>query len=213
MDANSRAPQQSRSRQTMERLLTATIAVIDDKGLAGLTIPEIAEAAGLSTGSIYRRFGDKDALIRGAFLQILETAQAVNQNNLPPTMFQGRSLDDALHTLARALVAQYRGRTGLLKALDQFLEVQADTAFAERATDMIAANMRRLVETLLPLRAQVAAEDADRAITFALLSATTLIEVHKLHVPLLWRRMMPLDDDALAREAARTMAAYLASKD
>ncbi len=209
-DSGAKAPQQARSRQTTARLLAATLEVIEAKGLAGVTIPEIAAAAGLSAGGVYRRFTDKDALIRTAFLQLLESAQATNQASLPPDLFQGRSLDVALRSLGRALVAQYRGRTGLLKALDQFLEVQTDDAFRERAVDLIAGNFRRLVQTLLPFRDEIAAEDAERAITFAVLSATTLIEVHKLHVPLLWRRLLPLDDDALAAEAARTMAAYLA---
>jgi len=193
----------------MERLLTATLARLEDRGLAGVTIPEIAAEAGLSTGSIYRRFADKDALIRAAFLQLLASAQATNQANLPPDLFQGRSLTDALGTLSRALVAQYAGRTGLLKALDQYLETQTDAAFREHALDRIEANMRRLVDALLPFRDQISADDPERAITFALLAATTVIEVHKLHTPLLWRRMLPLDDDALAAEAARTMAAYL----
>jgi AcrR family transcriptional regulator len=197
----------------MERLLAAVLVVIEDKGLACVTLPEIAATAGLSTGSVYRRFTDKEALIRAAFLRLLEASQALNQASLPPDRFEGISLDDALNALARGLVAQYRGRTGLLKALDQFLEVQTDEVFRERALDMIEANMRRLVEALLPFRDQIAAEDSKRAITFALLSAITLIEVHKLHDPLLWRRMLPLDDDALALETARAMGAYLALRD
>jgi AcrR family transcriptional regulator len=197
----------------MERLLTATLDVIEAKGLAGLTIPEIAATADLSTGSVYRRFTDKEELIRTAFLRFLEEAQATNQATLPPNRFQGAELGDVLRALGRALVAQYRGRTGLLKALDQFLEVQTDDAFRQRALDLIEANMRRLIEALLPLRDQITAEDPERAITFALLNAITLIEVHKLHNPLLWRRLLPLDDDALAGEAARAMAAYLALGD
>jgi AcrR family transcriptional regulator len=196
----------------MERLVAATTAVIEEKGLAGVTIPEIAAAAGLSTGSVYRRFADKDALIETALLQLLESSQAANQASLPPNRFDGFSLDEALRAVGRALVAQYSGRTGLLKALDLFLESQADEVFRKRALDLIEANMRRLVGTLLPFRGEVSADDPERAITFALLSAVTLVEVHKLHAPLLWRRMLPLDDDALGLEAARTMAAYLAWK-
>ncbi len=208
-DSSSKAPQQARSRQTMERLLAATLAVIEAKGLAGVTIPEIAATAGLSTGGVYRRFTDKDDLIRSAFMQLLEASQAANQTHVPPDRFEGLSLDDALRALGHVLVAQYQGHTGLLKALDQFLEVQVDEAFRERAVDLIESNMRRLVETILPFQDEIAAEDPERAVTFALLGAATLVEVHKLHNPLLWRRMLPLDDDALAVEAARTMAAYL----
>jgi AcrR family transcriptional regulator len=197
----------------MERLLAATLAVIEENGLADVTIPAIAAAAGLSTGSVYRRFNDKDALIRGAFLRLLEDSEAANQASLTPDRFQGLSFDQALKALCHGLVAQYRERAALLKALDQFIEVQTDEAFEKRAVDMIAANMLRVVEAMLPFRKQIAAADAERAITFALLSAATLIEVHKLHVPRVWQRMLPLDDVCLAEEAARTMAAYLASAD
>lgn len=210
IEPTSKAPQQERSRQTLEKLIAATLAVIEAKGLAGVTIPEIAATAGLSTGSVYRRFTDKEMMIRSAFLQLLEGWQALNQANLPPDRFKGLALRDVLQALGRALVAQYRGRTGLLKALDQFLEVQTDEAFQRRALDLIEENMRRVIEALLPFRDRIAASDPERAITFALLAATTVIEVHKLHNPQLWRRMLPLDDEALAAEAARTMEAYLA---
>ena len=196
----------------MERLLAATIGVIEAKGLTGVTIPEIAAAAGASTGSVYRRFTDKDALIRTAFLQLLETSQAVNLASLPPDRFQGLGLDEALLAVGRALIAQYRGRARLLKALDQFIEEEADPAFRERAVELIGANLRCVVEALLPFRDRIAAEDPERAITFALLSAITVIEVNKLQAPLLWRRMMPLDDDALARETAKAMSAYLTAR-
>jgi AcrR family transcriptional regulator len=202
-------PLQARSRRTMERLLAATVNLIEEKGLAGVTIPEVAAAAGLSTGSIYRRFADKDALIRTAFLQMLEEAREANRATLPADRFEGRSLDEALHALARALVAQYRGRAGLLKALDQFLEVQTDAEFRERAVGLIEANFRRAIDALLPFRDRIKAADPERAITFALLSAATVIEVNKLHDSPLWGRMLPLDDDALAAETARTMTAYL----
>lgn len=75
--------------------------------------------------------------------------------------------------------------------------------------DLVEANMRRVIDTLTLFRDDIVATDPERAITFAVLSAATLIEVHKLHVPLVWRRMLPLEDHALAAEAARTMAAYL----
>ncbi|HEX4738246.1 MAG TPA: TetR/AcrR family transcriptional regulator [Allosphingosinicella sp.] len=193
----------------MERLLTATLAVIEEKGLAGVTIPAVAAAAGVATGSIYRRFTDKDALIRTALLRMLEESQEANRASLPADKFQGRTLEEALQALGRALVAQYRGRTGLMKALDQFLEVQENTEFRERAVGLMEANLRPVIEALLPFRDRIAAEDPERAITFALLSAATVIEVHKLHDSPLWKRMLPLGDEALATETARTMAAYL----
>jgi len=209
MDSGPRPPQQARSLRTMERLLAATIAVIEAKGLAGVTVPEIAAAAGVATGSVYRRFTDKDALIRAAFLQLLEQSQAANQRGLAAELFAGQSLEQTLHHLARALVRQYRSHPRLLKALDQFVEAQTHQAFKDRVGDLIAANAARLVAVLHPYRDRIAAEDPERAMAFALLSATTVIEIQVLHESMLWTRMLPLDDEALANEAARAMIGYL----
>jgi AcrR family transcriptional regulator len=197
----------------MQRLVTATVDLIEERGLAGATIPEIARAAGVSTGSVYRRFTDKDGLVRTAFLQILEASQAAAMANLPRDRFRGQSLAAALRDVGRGLVAQYRGRTGLLRALDQFLETQGDAEFRERAVGTIEANIRLLADALLIFRDQIAHADPERAIAFALLTGMTVVEVHKLQAPLLWQRMLPLDDDALARETARAMAAYLTTPD
>lgn len=209
MPSEPRAPQQARSRETLARLLAATIAILEEKGLAGVTVPEVAARAGVATGSVYRRFTDKDALVRAAFLQLLESAQEANEAALPPTRLSAVTIEAALQAIGRALVVQYRGRTNLLRALDQYLEQQTDAEFRRRAIDQIEANLRLVVRALLPFRQQIAAADPERAITFALLSATTVIEAHKLHKPLLWERMLPLDDEALAAETAQAMAAYL----
>ncbi len=193
----------------MERLLTATLAVIEEQGLAGVTIPEIATAAGLSPGSVYRRFDDKEAMIRIALLRFLEASQEINQASLPSERLQGLTLEEALVALSRGLVAQYRGRLGLLRALDQYLEGQADAAFRERAVSLVEANLQLVIGALTPFHDRIAAPDPERAITFALLSAITMIEAHKLHDSPVWRRVLPLDDEALAVEAARAMVAYL----
>jgi AcrR family transcriptional regulator len=213
MDSGSRPPQQARSIRTEERLLTATIGVIEAKGLAGATIPEIAAAAGVATGSIYRRFTDKEALIRAAFLRLLERSQEANRAALTPERFAGMSLEEALHVVTRGLVRQYRAHTSVLKALQQFLDNRSDAVFQERAVTLTAGNLQRLVEALLAHRGRIASPDPERAITFALLSAITVIEIHTLRAPALWRRMLDLDDAELAVEAARTMAAYLMSPD
>src|ERR1700733_5106492 len=72
------SPKQARSRATAERLLAAAIRVVDEVGLEGATVPRIAAAADVAPASVYRRYADKDALLRAAFLHALENS---NQNN------------------------------------------------------------------------------------------------------------------------------------
>ena len=209
METAPRAPLQARSRRTMEDLLRATLAVIEERGLSGVTIPAVASAAGVSTGSVYRRFENKEAMIRAAFVRLLELSQETNRANLPADRLRGFQLADALLAVSRGLVAQYRGRIGLMKALDQYLEGPADEAFRARAVDLIAGNVRLLVGALRPFREAISPTDPERAVSFALLSAMTLVEANKLHASPIWSRVLPLDDEALASEVARVMAAYL----
>ncbi|GAA3242228.1 helix-turn-helix domain-containing protein [Actinocorallia longicatena] len=52
-----------------ERLLSAALRVMTEKGLAATTIREIAKAAGVAEGSVYTHFDGKAALITSVFLE------------------------------------------------------------------------------------------------------------------------------------------------
>ncbi|XWN30080.1 MAG: TetR/AcrR family transcriptional regulator [Devosia sp.] len=56
-------PRQERSRQTCAVILTAAANVIETKGLAALTTNRAAERAGVSIGSLYQYFPDKEAIL------------------------------------------------------------------------------------------------------------------------------------------------------
>lgn len=56
-------PKQKRSRQMVDSLIEATAKAVTERGLEGITTHHIAETAGVSVGSLYQYFDDKDALI------------------------------------------------------------------------------------------------------------------------------------------------------
>jgi AcrR family transcriptional regulator len=51
---------------TRERVLSATIAILEESGEAGLRLAAVADRAGLSTGAIYATFSSREALIATA---------------------------------------------------------------------------------------------------------------------------------------------------
>lgn len=57
-------PQQQRSRELVRALIEATGLAIQRHGLDNATTVRIAEQAGVSVGSLYQYFADKDALIQ-----------------------------------------------------------------------------------------------------------------------------------------------------
>lgn len=58
-----RIPQQERSRRTVERILDAAARVLSERGYDGASTNRIAAAAGLSNGSLYQYFPNKDTIV------------------------------------------------------------------------------------------------------------------------------------------------------
>lgn len=58
-----KSPRQRRSRETVERILDAAARIFDERGYRGTTTNHVAELAGVSIGSLYQYFPNKDALL------------------------------------------------------------------------------------------------------------------------------------------------------
>lgn len=56
-------PRQRRSAETVERILTAAARIFDERGYGGTTTNHVALEAGVSIGSLYQYFPNKDALL------------------------------------------------------------------------------------------------------------------------------------------------------
>ena len=210
--ANDLEPQQQRSRETLSRLLAATIDMLEEYGLSGATIPRIADAAGVAPASVYRRFRDKDALYRAAFLQALETSAEATRKTMRIESFKDQTLEGVAGALVSAVLKQYRVSPGVIRALLRFVEDDTDKAFKKRTLAIISGNFERIIEVLLKFRAQIAHPNPRRAVIFALLSMVTAVEVRTLEEVSLWRELLPISDKELHRELTRSLLAYLQSR-
>ena len=89
-------PRQARSREMVAALVLAAREVLEDRGLHVLTTNHVAARAGVSVGSLYQYFEDKDTLIDA----VLEALQRELVVELEAT--RQRHLDSDLQTLTRA---------------------------------------------------------------------------------------------------------------
>lgn len=128
-------PVQDRSRATVTAIFDATIRVLTEDGRE-LSTTRVAEVAGVSVGTLYQYFPNRDALINGVLADHLEVAvraveQAVAQAaGLPPP--------EAAELVVRAFLAAKASRVHVSRALDR--------AFAPGALDdrpIVAAAARR----------------------------------------------------------------------
>src|SRR6185437_3041590 len=69
-------PRQSRSRDTVAAILAATSRVLIKRGFDGLTTNAVAAAAGVSIGSLYQYFPNKEALVAGLIDDHIDTINA-----------------------------------------------------------------------------------------------------------------------------------------
>lgn len=185
IDQSALAPRQERSRVSVERLLNATIALLDQSGLEGAVIPRIAAAAGMAPANVYRRFTDKNALLRAAFLHALVQSNEANQQLLQ-THLTGSSLAASAGKLMTLLIDQYRQHPHFVRALSRFIEGDSDQEFVQQARALIGANVDLVVAALLAHQDEIAHAAPKQALRFAVLHATCSIEAYALDPQSIW---------------------------
>lgn len=101
-----KTPQQARSRRTWDRTLAAAARVFAEDGYASTTTDGIAEAAGLSVGSLYQYFPNKDAILHVLALEHIDQADAAIRRALEtdPGYDHPVSIGDWLRPVIDALI-------------------------------------------------------------------------------------------------------------
>jgi AcrR family transcriptional regulator len=128
-------PMRADARRNLEQLLAAARDLVADKG-AGVALDEVAQRAGVGIATLYRRFPDRTALLRGVVIDALEQTRAVADR-------AAAEHDDAFEALAAYLRAALELRVSavipqVLDVLDlEEPELAAAREAAARATDAL----------------------------------------------------------------------------
>ena len=106
-------PEQSRSAATVTAVLEAAARILERDGLEGYTTNAVAERAGVSIGSLYQYFPNKDALTVALIER--ESAVLLSEVALSDSIEDSRT---ALRHLIRAAVGHQMRRPKLARLLD-----------------------------------------------------------------------------------------------
>ncbi|HWG39475.1 MAG TPA: TetR/AcrR family transcriptional regulator [Candidatus Acidoferrales bacterium] len=207
-------PQQERSRESLQKLLRAATEVLGQHGMEGATIPRIAQHAGLTPGSVYRRFHDKEALLETAILGVLER-QHTNLQALTPEMVREIPLRVFADQIINGFVVGYRARAPLIRAMRQFAISRAGTPFRKKADRMERHTYERLIDLFMTHSDRIEHPQPRLAVSLGLMTAvSTVYELVVTHEDLSgWKELLPPDDQALKRELVRGFLNYLGVKD
>jgi len=204
-------PQQDRSRESLRRLLKAAAETLEEKGLEGATIPLIARRAGLSPGSVYRRFRDKDALLRTLMLETLQSSERRTTDILSPELSKSFSLEELARYLVRTTLESYRKHAGLMRALTQFVRSHSSVSFRKAMDEIEVRNFRQVVDFVLSKRAEITHPKPEKAASLALMTlAITLREIVILDVLSdTWAPILPKTDSDLVDQLTCIFLSYL----
>lgn len=97
-------PKQERSRQTVEAILQAAAEVFADEGYASANTNRIAERAGVSIGSLYQFFPNKDAILSSLLERHLDEARTFMEEEIPRLLQSGMPLETMLDRAVDALM-------------------------------------------------------------------------------------------------------------
>ena len=139
-----RKPSQARSRQAVEAIVDASAQVLEQRGYTGATTNRIAERAGVSVGTLYQYFNNKDeifnALIEQEAARYLQALALAMPGPEVPTR-------EAIRTLLEAAYTHHR----LVLGVRLVMRNLPSTAYSERS-QRIRQEMHRLVVKFLASR-------------------------------------------------------------
>jgi len=163
-------PVQARSEATVSALFEASIQVLLAVGYRKFTTTRVAERAGVSVGSLYQYFPNRQALITAVIERYLEGLRATIEQHC--RALQGRTIDQQVRGLVDAVIAAKWEHIEVSRALHEPL---ADIGGAELVTAS-AVKMAGSIAEVLRSCADAAFRDVDRLALLIVISCSSLLQ-------------------------------------
>jgi len=194
-----KVPAQSRSRETVEAILEATAQLLDRAGYDALNTNAIAARAGISVGSLYQYFPNKQAICGELTRRYVERQRAAFAENLRQT-FAAPPREQIARTVQTALDIARADRRAATLLYQHLRHVPEDRAYAD-AQKAMEGELRRYYESPV---GRAAFRNPDMAAFFTVHLMGTLLGEVLAHHPR-W-----LDEPRLVSELTALFVSYLA---
>ncbi len=193
-------PRQDRSVQMVAAILEAAAAVFASLGYARATTNKIAARAGVSVGSLYQYFPNKDSLLAGLLARHHEDVHRVIGAALARLADLSTPLEDGMRELLENLVALHRENPALTRALSAAVLRESPAADDPHKDDDD--DVERVAEIL---RARPDVREGD-AVAMAMVLGQTIAQLTRW---LVHDIPTEADSDALLEETLELVVRYL----
>ncbi len=205
-------PQQGRAKATLERILSATEALLADGLFEEITMAQIAAEAGVSVGTIYTRFPSKTEVLPALFerhdAQVgVQVEKLLGELRADPRM----GLAQRIEAVVGFSVSYHRRRRGLLRALTMYTWQNPDAIppeiLAERGKQY-----RAVAELLVGDGRDIGHPDPQTAIPFAMSLVASACKDRILFSELNPTPQRPRSYADFVRELSSNLYLYLSAK-
>ncbi|MBK8724753.1 MAG: TetR family transcriptional regulator [Holophagaceae bacterium] len=193
-----KAPRQKRSLETVDAILAATAHILSKEGLEKATTNHIAARAGVSIGSLYQYFPNKESLVRALNDRHTQEILALLSRRFEEV--REAPIPDAVRAIVRAMVDVHRHDPDLHRVL-----VQATPAVGAKVETrrLEAAAGRLLVGFFQARAAELRIQDFELSAFLLVQSVEALTHAAVLEHPGL------LEDERFVEETTRMIVGYL----
>jgi AcrR family transcriptional regulator len=189
---------QDRSKATVDALLAATARVLVKEGYDRASTNKVAEAAGVSIGSLYQYFPSKEALVAAVIERHIGEMMDVVRASLVRVALL--PLADAARELVRVMIDAHRIEPKLHRVLVEQIPRVGNLEQIERVDDEAISLVRAYLEAH---QDEIDVPDLDLAAFVAVTSVEALTHAAVLRRPAL------LDDERFRDEVASLVVRYL----
>ncbi len=194
-------PQQSRAKATVSAILDGMIRVLDQEGFEAATTTRIAEVAGVSVGTLYQYFGNRDEILNALQDREFERAMQMMQR----VLVEGRSDPRAI---ARSVIEGLLELYAVSPALHRLLVLEG---LRVTPTDRVQAFDLRMVDTIRGFLTL-----ANVSLRRPRVDVAAFVIFHSVRACMLARLLEAppgVDDDAMLEELTDLIVRYLVNAD
>lgn len=167
LDPQRRTPNQARAKETVEAIFEATARILQTEGRGGLNTNRVAELAGVSIGTLYSYFPNKDAIILAMARRETEAVRASVEKALIDDL--ERTAESPVRLAVRALIKGYGRRNKARRIL-------METLIASGHSDEIAEPVQAIADLIAERGAQLLPKGARPVSPIALFVLTRAVD-------------------------------------
>lgn len=158
------APSQDRSRKGLEKILSAANQLFVDNGYDETTITAISRRSGVSVGSIYHRFPDKQSILYAVLESHRRTRFAQVRELLDDPAWRDRGPEDVLDFHIEIIFSSTRKDPGFYRLIER--QRMVNTAIRDMQIEWNAEFCGMMIEMYRPHTEHFVRKDIDKAVTY-----------------------------------------------